>query len=84
MKNKSNYWDLIMDNLPCYSSDDRVLRSDILFRFIDNDEVADEDIANINREFKNRDEVIEELKRIDLILLKEAMDSYYNNLMVKV
>lgn len=41
----SNYWDFIMDYLPYYSSDNRVLKSDILFRFLDNDEIAEEDIV---------------------------------------
>ena len=47
----SNYWDFIMAYLPYYSSDNRVLKSDILYRFLDNDEIAEEDIANIKGEY---------------------------------
>ena len=76
----SNYWDFIMDYLPYYSSDNRVLKSDILFRFLDNDEIAEEDIVNIKREYKSIDAVIEELKRIDKALFSESMDAYYKDL----
>lgn len=80
MNNQANYWDFIAAYLPGYESDDRVLLSDILFRFLNNEEVNEKDIAYIKSELKNTDGVIAELKRIDLMLLSEAMDSYYEKI----
>ena len=80
MEQTSNYWNFIMNYLPNYSSDNRVLASDILFRYLDNDEVSEEDIIKIKEECNNIDAVIEELKRIDSMLLSEAMDAYFDKL----
>lgn len=74
---KGNYWDFIMKYLPGYDSDDRVLMSDILFRYIADEEVSISDIEYIKREYNGRTGVIEALKRIDLELLKESMEVFY-------
>ena len=76
----SSYWDFVMEYLPCFSSDDRVLWSDILSRYLVGEEVDESDLRYIFENFKNRDEVVEELKRIDKILIGEAIDAYYDKL----
>lgn len=76
----SSYWDFVMEYLPCFSSDNRVLWSDILSRYLVGEEVDESDLRYIFENFKNRDEVVEELKRIDKILIGEAIDAYYDKL----
>lgn len=72
----TGYWDFIMTYLPYYYSDDRVLRSDILFRYINNEDVNVEDICMIQKEYPTRQDVINELRRIDWMLLHEAIDAF--------
>ena len=44
-------WRFIEDYLPNYSSRDDILRNDILFRYLDDDDVCDEDMQWIQAEF---------------------------------
>ncbi|MBQ8222545.1 MAG: 6-phospho-beta-glucosidase [Bacteroidales bacterium] len=76
----SSYWEFIAEYLPYYSSDDRVLWSDILSRYLNGEEVSDEDLRCIYTSFKNREEVVEELIRTDLVLFEEAINAYYEPL----
>lgn len=71
------YWDFIAEYLPNYYSDNRVLWSDICLRYLDDDEISEEDVAHIEKGYKNKMEVLEELKRIDKILWGEAIDAFY-------
>ena len=54
-------WNFIEQYHPNYYSDDRVLLHEILFRYLDDDEVAEEDQEWIRNEFKNRAEIEQEL-----------------------
>lgn len=74
------YWDFIENNLPNYYSSDLVLTSDILFRYVTNDDMEDSDIWWIEKEYKTKENVINELKRIDLILFSEALNAYYDQI----
>lgn len=73
---KSNYWDFIADYLPCYSFDDRVLWSDILFRYLNDEEISEKDLSYIEKEYSDKNTVIKELERIDFILIGEALEAY--------
>ena len=64
---------------PRYSSDDRVLLCDILFRYLSNDEVSNEDLKWIKDEFDSKKEVLQELKRLEINLFSEALGYYYAN-----
>ena len=65
MDNKySDLWSFIATNLPNYSSRDDVLRSDILFRFLNNEDVDESD----------------KQWRFDLKFLSESLESYYSRL----
>lgn len=81
MKIQTSYWDFIAEELPWYSSDDRVLYCDILFRYLTNEEVADEDIVWIQEQFDDRKAIVEELKRVEKDLFSEAINVYYDNLL---
>ena len=67
-----------MNYLPNYSSRNDVLRDDILFRFIDGDEVCEEDLHWIDKEFNgDRNQVIEELIRLEKGFFEESLIAYY-------
>lgn len=82
MDNKySDLWSFIATNLPDYSSRDDVLRSDILFRFLNNEDVDESDKQWIKQEFGNDINLIkQECFRFDLKFLSESLESYYSRL----
>lgn len=69
-------WNFIEQHHPNYYSDDRGLLYDILFRYLDDDEVAEEDQEWIRNEFKSRAEIEQELRHIEKALYSEAWDNY--------
>lgn len=69
-------WNFIEQYHPNYYSDDRVLLHEILFRYLDDDEVAEEDQEWIRNEFKSRAEIEQELRHIEKALYSEAWDNY--------
>lgn len=74
----TNYWTFIENYLPNYSSRGDVLWSDILMRYIDNEEVAKEDLKRIKEEIGlNKQTVVQELKRIDQLLFAESLNAYF-------
>lgn len=75
-----NYWEFIGQYLPKYHADNRVLMSDILFKYINDEEMSEEDIMYVEREYHNKDVVLKELKRLDLELLEESLDAFYKEL----
>lgn len=70
------HWNFIEQHHPYYYSDDRVLLYDILFRYLDDDEVAEEDQEWIRNEYKDRAEIEQELRSIEKNLYSEALDNY--------
>lgn len=73
------FWRFIEKYLPNYSSRDDVLRDDILFRFITNDEVCEEDLAWIANDFNSDKKLVkEELVRLETKFAEEALGAYYN------
>lgn len=72
-------WRFIEEYLPNYSSRDDVLRDDILFRFVDGDDVSKEDLKWIEDEFKNDKNLVkEELIRLESRFMVEAMKAYWS------
>lgn len=71
-------WDIIGNFLIGYTSDNRVLYSDILYRYLNNEEIVANDILWIETNFKSRIEIEHELNQIDDILLKEAISDFYH------
>jgi len=73
-------WNFIEEYLPNYYSRDDVLRSDILFRYIDSDDVCITDKEWILSEFgDNRDAIKQECLRLDKQFLSEALDNFYKH-----
>lgn len=73
-----SYLRFIEANLPGYDSDDRVLGCDILFRYLAGEDVSDDDLESIRHDFTDKSEVLEELKRMEVLLFSEALDSFYS------
>lgn len=68
-----HYWDIIISNyLPDYYHRDEVLQSDILSRYIDNEEVCEEDLEWLP---DSKEEAMEQLERLDLALYNEAVEA---------
>ena len=80
MKYDTSYWDFIAKYHPRYSSDDNVLICDILFRYLSGDEVSREDLIWIGKDFRTREEVLHELKRLETILFTETLSYYYDQI----
>ena len=73
------FWQFVMDYLPNYSTRDDVLRDDILLRYLEGDEVAEDDRRWITEEFDNDEQRIrEELIRLETQFANEALRAYYN------
>lgn len=80
MNDNTLYLDFIEKYHPQYYSDDRVLLCDILFRYLSDGEVSLEDLTWLQKGFKSRSEMLQELKRLETSLFSEALDFYYENL----
>lgn len=74
----NNFWRFIESYLPNYSSRDDVLYDDILTRFIENEEVCEEDMKQISEDF-GCDKILvkEELARMEAKFAQEALTAYY-------
>lgn len=71
-------WRFIEDYLPNYSSRDDILRNDILFRYLDDDDVCDEDMQWIKAEFNGDKHLVkEELVRLEKGFFEESLKAYY-------
>lgn len=72
------FWRFIESYLPNYSSRDDVLWDDILTRFLEGDDVCEEDMAWISEEFNcDKQLVKEELIRMETGFAQEALVAYY-------
>jgi len=69
------YWPFIEQYLPDYYRRDDVLHSDILTRYLDGEEVSEEDLPWI-AQLGTRDDVVTELIDVDSYLLEEALEAY--------
>ena len=71
-------WRFIENYLPNYSSRDKILRNDILFRYLDDDDVCDEDMQWIQAEFNGYKHLVkEELIKQEKGFFEEALKVYY-------
>ena len=77
-----NYWDFIVEYLPYYTIDDRVLKNDILCRYIKGDEVDSGDVDKIKTIYKNTENVSLELEKDNLLLINDALEYYFSILEV--
>lgn len=57
-----------------------ILEAFILFRYLDGDEVSEDDLELIHHDFADKKEVLNELKRMEVQLFSEALDNFYSEL----
>lgn len=78
----SNLWSFIEDYLPNYYSRNDVLRSDILFRYINNEDVSESDVKWIRKEFgTDLNAIKQESIRLEKKFVYESLDNFYKQLM---
>lgn len=75
-----SYLNFIEKYHPQYYSDDRVLLCDILFRYLSDDELSPDDLTWLQKEFKTKKETLQELKRLETLLLSETLGYYYDRM----
>lgn len=68
-----DYWDFIEKHLPYYSSDNDVLKTDILCRYINDEEVWEEDYEWLP---KTKEEAQEWLEELEIELYNEAVRAF--------
>lgn len=73
-----SYLDFIVKYHPKFYSDDRVLVCDILFRYIFDEDVDNEDFAWLKN--YTRSEAMQELIRLETLLFSESLQCYYGRL----
>ncbi len=74
-------WVFISENLPNYFRRNDVLRSNILLRYYCGDNVDEMDKVWINKEFgNNRSLIKQECLRLEIRLVSEALQSFYEQL----
>ena len=77
-----SYLGFIEKNLPRYDSDDRVLCCNILYNYLDeHEDVSEDDLEWIHSGFENKEEVLLELKRLEVKLFSESLDYFYDKLL---
>ena len=81
MEADPSYWRFIEEWHPKYWSDDRVLLCDILFRYLEKEDVDEDDKRWIAKELNSREEIVHELKRLEKDLYSESLDNYYERLL---
>lgn len=69
--------EFLEEYLPDYYTDSDVCTLNILYKYLDKEELSSEDEEYILESFKNKEEIIEEVKRIEVDLFQEAVKEYY-------
>lgn len=85
MNNKSynEAWRFIEENLPNYDHRDDVLHDDILVRFVEGDDICDNDLEWIESEFQSdKNLVAKEIVRLETQFAREALRAYYQRLFI--
>ena len=68
--------------LPGYYSRNDVLKSDILFRFLEGDEISENDLEWIKEEYGgNVQRVRQECQRLDTLFFAESLQAFYDQLL---
>jgi hypothetical protein len=76
--NAFSYWPFIEQYLSDYSSRNDVLHSDILTRYLDGEEVSEEDLPWI-AQLGTREDVVAELMALDSYLLQKSLAAYLHD-----
>ena len=84
MKDINDIWGFIEEHYEDYYSSDVVLEHNTLTKFIEGEDVYDEDIKRIKSNFKSADEIRDRLRVITKYLTCEAIISYYDKLFKQI
>ena len=77
----ANLWSFFNEYLPGYYSRNDVLESDILFRFLDGDEISENDMDWIKEEYGgNVQRIRQECQRLDTLFFTESLQAFYDQL----
>lgn len=77
----ANLWSFFNEYLPGYYSRNDVLKSDILFRFLEGDEISENDLAWIQEEYGgDLQRVRQECQRLDTLFFTESLQAFYDQL----
>ena len=82
MKHKfySDLWSFIAEYLPNYSSRNDVLESDILRRFLDDEDLCYDDFLMIHDEYEgSKENVRNALVELESALAQEVLKAYYDH-----
>ena len=69
--------EFLEEYLPDYYTDSDVCTLNILYKYLDKEELSSEDEEYILESFKSKEEIIEEVERIEVGLFQEAVKEYY-------
>lgn len=69
--------EFLEEYLPDYYTDSDVCTLNILYKYLDKEELSSEDEEYILESFKSKEEIIEEVERIEVDLFQEAVKEYY-------
>ena len=79
-----SFWEFIAEWLPGYSSRNDVLESDILTRYVRDEEVWEEDLTWINQYYGGDKQLVaEHLMNLEAKFAKESLAAYYENMLKK-
>ncbi|MBQ3629315.1 MAG: 6-phospho-beta-glucosidase [Bacteroidaceae bacterium] len=79
-----SFWNFIAEWLPGYYSRNDVLESDILTRYVSDEEVWDKDLEWINQYHRgDKQLVLERLIDLETNFAKEALSAYYEKALTK-
>ena len=69
--------EFLEEYLPDYYTDSDVCTLNILYKYLGKEELSSEDEEYILESFKSKEEIIEEVERIEVDLFQEAVKEYY-------
>jgi hypothetical protein len=80
----SDFWSFISEYLPGYSWRDDVLESDILCRYVSDEDVGEEDMKWIDQYYGGDKQLVAQaLIELEAKFAKEALDAYYEEVLKK-
>ena len=76
----ANFWTFIEENLPGYYGRNDVTMDDMLLRYVEGGDLYDGEKEEIEGDYKNKQEVIEEIIRLETKFCEEALRAYYKKM----
>lgn len=78
----SELWSFIGEYLPNYYSREDVFKSEVLFRFLEGDEISENDLEWIKEEYGgNVQRIRQECQRLDTLFFTESLQAFYDQLL---